>query len=440
MTFRSRLMLVAAVAVAAAVATASAVMWLLVRDELRDQVDRSLREVAANVVFTVGADGVLFRLPAPELGGARGFAELVHSSRRAAVEPNLIPDRAIDLEIAAGRAGPAFRDDSIGSRRVRVLTIPAPQGTAVQLVRPLNEVDATLAAMGVVLGLVSGAGVLGAAVLGWAVSRAALRPVRELTEATEHIAATQDLARRIREGGEDELGRLGASFNTMLEALDRSVRSQRQLVADASHELRTPLTSLRTNIELLAGGKRFPSGERRRMLDDVVDQLEELSTLVSDVVELARDGELPADAEQVALDRLVADVVERVAGRTERVRFETDLRPSMVHGVPARLDRAVTNLLDNAIKWSPQGGVVEVGVAGGEVRVRDHGPGIDDPDLPHVFDRFYRAPSARGVPGSGLGLAIVRQIAEAHGGSAEADRAPGGGAALRLRLPPTPGS
>jgi two-component system sensor histidine kinase MprB len=235
--------------------------------------------------------------------------------------------------------------------------------------------------------------------------------------------------------GGDELSRLGSSFNTMLEALDDSQRAQRQLVEDASHELRTPLTSLRTNIEVLANADSLPAEDRRRLLRDVVRQLEELTALVTGLVDLAR-GEEPEDAaEAVRFDRLVAEAVDRARLHSHDKQFSAELEPCVVQGVPARLDRAVGNLLDNAAKWSSPGGTVEVGLRDGELSVRDHGPGIEPADVPHVFDRFYRAPSARRLPGSGLGLAIVRQVADSHGGEVSVEAADGGGARLVLRLP-----
>jgi two-component system sensor histidine kinase MprB len=221
----------------------------------------------------------------------------------------------------------------------------------------------------------------------------------------------------------------------MLGELDRSLAAQRQLVADASHELRTPLTSLRTNVEVLARGTELPPEERRAMLGDAVTQIEELTALVGDVVDLARGNRLDEPPQPVRLDELVDAEVERAARHTPSIRFETELEPSTVDASPSSLARAVANLLDNAAKWSPEDGTVEVGVRDGAVTVRDHGPGITDADLPRVFDRFYRAPAARGLPGSGLGLAIVRQVAEAHGGRVTAARADGGGSLFRLELP-----
>jgi two-component system, OmpR family, sensor histidine kinase MprB len=245
---------------------------------------------------------------------------------------------------------------------------------------------------------------------------------------------TQDLRRRVETDRKDELGRLAVAFNTMLAALEESVEAQRRLVSDASHELRTPLTSLRTNVEILGRADALPEEERRQLLDDVDSELDELSRLIADIVDLARNGEPQHIEEDVRLDLLVADAADRARRRAPAVAFETSLEETVVYGSRERLYRAVSNLLDNAVKWSPDGGAVEVRVADGSVSVRDHGPGIAEEDLPKVFDRFYRAPEARGQPGSGLGLAIVRQVAESHGGSVSAARADGGGTIVRLQL------
>jgi two-component system sensor histidine kinase MprB len=248
------------------------------------------------------------------------------------------------------------------------------------------------------------------------------------------VSETRDLSRRIDVHGRDELSRLASTFNTMLAALEDSARAQRQFVSDASHELRTPLTSLRTNIEVLASGK-LPDHEREKLLADVVEQLDEMSTLVSELVMVARGDAPTGQRETVRLDELVLESVERARRNSPGVHFETTLYESTVEGVPSALERAVGNLLENAAKWSPPGGTVEVAVVDHEVQVRDHGPGIDEADVPFVFDRFYRAPAARNMPGSGLGLAIVRQVAESHGGEVVVERPAGGGTTMRLKLP-----
>jgi two-component system, OmpR family, sensor histidine kinase MprB len=235
--------------------------------------------------------------------------------------------------------------------------------------------------------------------------------------------------------GEDELGRLGAHFNRMLGGLDQSLRTQRQLVADASHELRTPLASLRTNIEVLQRSPGLVAPERDRLLKDVISQVEQLTKLIQDLIDLARGDQAPQEMEDVRLDWIVAAAVQRASTNWPALRFDTDLTESVVVGQAGRLDRAVSNLLDNAGKWSMPGQVIEVRVTDHEVTVRDHGPGIDHADLPYVFDRFWRAPGARAMPGSGLGLSIVRQVAEVHGGTVAAELPVGGGTLMRLRLP-----
>ena len=313
-------------------------------------------------------------------------------------------------------------------------TFPDGVTGAVQASRSLTEVDHSLGRIKNLLILIAGGGIAIAAALGLAVARTALAPVRRLTAATENVTETGDLSDRIEVSGRDELSRLAGSFNAMLGALEESSRAQRQLVADASHELRTPLTSLRTNIEVLASERQLPAGERERLLTDVVDQLSEMTTLISGLIDLARGDQQTSDPEAVRLDLVAADAVERARRDRPAVTFTTDLQESMVQGIPATIERAVANLLDNAAKWSPPNGDVEVAVRAGEISVRDHGPGIDEEDIPYIFDRFYRSRSARGRPGSGLGLAIVRQVAVAHGGEVVAEQAEGGGTRMTLRF------
>jgi len=442
-SFRRRLILLSATAVAVAVVLASVAAFLVVRNELRDDVDNRLRTLFEQITIPQGlllpgapAGNETLVLPTGPLGSRDGFAQVVRADGTA-VRPRgafrlPVDERAV--EVARGERKAFFTDATIGGVHARVYTARLSTGDALQAVRPLEEVDSTLRNLAFALALISLGGIALAVWLGRLIARAALTPVKQLTEAAEHVARTRDLSRRIQTDGTDELSRLGASFNTMLEALASAEHSQRQLVADASHELRTPLTSLRTNIEVLSSG-RLPPDDQERLLRDLVAQLDELTVLVADLVDLARGDEPDPAVEDVRLDALVADAVERARRHAADKVFFTDLRPCLVEGVPGRLDRAVTNLLDNAAKWSPAGGQIEVTVREGEVRVRDHGPGIADADLPYVFDRFYRAPAARGLPGSGLGLAIVRQVAESHGGTVAAERANGGGASMKLKLP-----
>ncbi|HXP36817.1 MAG TPA: HAMP domain-containing sensor histidine kinase, partial [Solirubrobacteraceae bacterium] len=254
----------------------------------------------------------------------------------------------------------------------------------------------------------------------------------------ESLAGELNLSERLEAGGRDELGRLATSFNTTLDALERSLAAQRQLVADASHELRTPIASLRANIQTLEDADRLPPAEQVRLREDIIEELDELTALVGDVVELARGSQAPSELQDVRLDEIVADAVERTRRRGE-LSFALELQPTIVRGEAERINRAVSNLLDNARKWSPPGATVEVTVRDGVLTVRDHGPGFEGDELPKVFERFYRAERARKLPGSGLGLAIVRQAAEAHRGYARAANAPGGGACLEVGFGPALG-
>jgi two-component system sensor histidine kinase MprB len=441
MSFRTRLALVAAAAVALAVIAASFIVYFVVRDQLRSTVDDGLRTQAAQMMHSPPHDLRNFALPTAKLGGAAGYPQFVLSDGqvlRPAGAAIALPVTSRVTRVATTGSGAFYEDARVNNTHVRMLTFayhsPFTEDFAVQIARPLTEVDHSLSRIKSLLILITGGGIAIAAALGLLVSRAALAPVRRLTTATENVTETGDLSERIETSGRDELSRLAGSFNTMLGALEESSRAQRQLVADASHELRTPLTSLRTNIEVLASERALPAGERERLLADVVDQLGEMTTLISELIELARGAQHVGEPEEVRLDLVTADAVERTRRNRPAVTFTTDLAESVVEGVPSTIERAIANLLDNAAKWSPRGGEVEVAVRDGEVTVRDHGPGIDEEDLPYVFDRFYRARSARGLPGSGLGLAIVRQVAETHGGSVVAERAEGGGTRMTLRL------
>jgi two-component system sensor histidine kinase MprB len=456
MTFTRRLTLVAAAAVAVIAVLGSVLTYVLVRGELRGEVDRSLRasgraaqRLSMNALAR-GARIVQVPVPAPPFpvppvrpGEPNLFLQVVARNgtiTRVRTGGATLPVSRRVRDVAAGRSGPFLYDARVRGEHVRIYVRRLAARRAVMLGRSLAEVDRTLSRLRLILALIALAGVGLAVVLGRIVARTAVAPVQRLTETTEHVAATRDLGRRIAVEGDDELSRLARSFNAMLDSLERSTRAleastsaQRQLVADASHELRTPVTTLRTNLEVLRS-RELPAPERERLLEEIEGQIDELTVLMTDLIDLARGDEREPDAEEVRLDTLVAEAVDRARRHAPGVVFDTELAPSVVAAVPDRLDRAVSNLLDNAVKWSPDGGPVEVRVADGEVSVRDHGPGIAPADLPHVFDRFYRGGGARDHPGSGLGLAIVRQVAEAHGGSVAAERASGGGTCLRLRL------
>jgi two-component system sensor histidine kinase MprB len=290
-----------------------------------------------------------------------------------------------------------------------------------------------------ILALIGGGGVVLAALLGALVARTALAPIGRFTRHTESLTGNLDLSRRLEVEGRDELARLADSFNGTLDALERSVQAQRHLIADASHELRTPMSSLRANIQILGEAERLSREEQESLRADIVAELDELTALVGDVVELARGAAPDGAVDDVRLDEVVRGVVESARRRADRhgeVGFELSVEPTIVRGEAERIGRAVSNLVDNARKWSPDGAAVEVALKDGVLSVRDHGPGFQEADLPFVFDRFYRARDARSLPGSGLGLAIVRQAAEACGGFAEAQNAPGGGALLRVSFGP----
>jgi two-component system, OmpR family, sensor histidine kinase MprB len=383
--------------------------------------------------------GARLVLPPQSPGEATGYAQLLQADGRVLRSQKagfLLPVTPAARAVAAGRRDAFFSDATVAGAHVRMLTERAPHGGVWQVALPLGEVESTLSHLKLVLAIVSLGGIALAAALGLLVSRAALVPVRRLTGAAERVAATQDLGHRIEAGERDELGRLAASFNTMLAALERSRLAQRRLVSDASHELRTPLTSVGANLDALAIEERLPAEERARVLAAARAQLAELGVLVGDLVDLSKTEVEEVELEDVRLDLAAAGAIERARLHAPRCRFALEAEPCLVRASPARLDRAIANLLDNAVKWGPADGPVEVTVRTGRIEVRDHGPGIAAGDLPRVFDRFYRAPPARGRPGSGLGLAIVRQVAETHGGAVHAANAPGGGARLTLELPP----
>ena len=416
MNFRQRLMLLTALAIAVTVTGTSFAVWVVAKHELYAQLDQTL------VVQASGQRGPF---------GGNNLTETVHADGDRSGQTS-IPVTARALSVANGSASQYYVNTTIQKIRWRELVAPVPGG-AVLSVYPLAPTEHALSRIRFWILLVGGIGIALAAALAALVASAALRPVQRLTTAAENVAATGDLAERVDVTGGDELGRLAARFNAMLEALQGSVGAQRRLVADASHELRTPLTAVRTNVDLLREGK-LPPEEAQRALAEASVELAALTSLVSDLVELARGAERKLRFESVQLDDLVAGAVERAQARAPQVTFNTALEHSTVQADPVLLDRAISNLLDNAVKYGPEGSTVRVAVTRGEVTVADEGPGISGDDLPHVFDRFYRSSSARSKPGAGLGLAIVREAAEAHGGRATAESSPTG-ARFRLTLP-----
>jgi two-component system sensor histidine kinase MprB len=498
-SLRRRLALLSALAVAFAVVLASGLVYTLVRDRLRGDIDNDLRHqadvvsqrvdqaaplIAGSVQggpvtigtqqgkVSVSKNGKLPPLPpgvqsggkkskknGPEGPGAgagdRLFLERAVPPSGPGAPPSLaqligpngtvvtdvgsqygIPVSSTDRAVATSGGDATFSDVDSHGTSLRVLTQPLATGGAIQVARSLEDTDHTLDTLIIILAAVSAGGIALAAALGPFVARTALAPAGEVSDAAEEVARTHDLTHRIEVRGDDELGRLAASFNEMMAGLQLSEAAQRRLVADASHELRTPLATLRTNIETLGRTEDLDPEERKRLVADVTQELEEMTELVGDIVELARAPGQDAVARQdVALDELTRDAIERAQRRAREMRFDQRLEPSIVNADAQRLGRAISNMLDNACKWSPEGGEIEVQVADGRVTVRDHGPGFPADDLDKVFDRFWRADEARGTPGSGLGLAIVQRVAEEHGGRATAENAVEGGALISLELP-----
>lgn len=444
MTIRARLVLVAAVAVVVAVLAAAAASYVAARTSLLGSVDGTLRASAEGTIRSlelrtgqlqrhVGGFGSQFITPSGVVITGGGIPETEEARAVAAGRrPGYYTDVTID--------GVPYRELVQGVQVVRVFTGPIYAGqsrAALQVVLPLTSVDRQLALLGTVLLAVAVGCVALALALAWLVGRTALIPLYTLTGAVEEVAATTDVSRRLDPGGPDELGRLRRAFNHLLAALQRSQDAQRQLVLDAGHELRTPLTSLRTNLEVVRRLDEMTPHERSVLVDDLLTQMGELTTLVSDLSELARGEQRHSEPRALRLDAVVEDVVAaaRSHGRQRAVAFSLTSAPTWVRGHRGRLARAIGNLCDNALKWSPDGATVEVDCRDGVVSVRDHGPGIALEDLPHIFDRFYRAPAARSMPGSGLGLAIVAQVAQGAGGFVWAGRAEGGGTEFRLHLP-----
>jgi two-component system sensor histidine kinase MprB len=442
MSLATRISLLAACAVGLAVSIASLAAYVSIRDQLHNQLDQSLLRRAEEAAHGQLAEiGVLTDPSLFDVWGAadlRIFLVYEDGSVRPRRAAELVsPVSEAEQAVATTGVGYSLRTITQDGVKLRAATVPASEGKALMFVQSMQPIENTLDRMGLVLLLVGAGGIVAAAIIGLAVARSALMPVRRLSAAADTIARTEQL-QPIAVTGDDELASLASSFNKMLASLAASRERQRRLVADAGHELRTPLTSLRTNLELLAQADRrggLTSGQRNEIFSDVIAQVEELSTLVGDLVELARDEPVQSAPEPVDLAALVDRAIERVKRRTLGADFDVTTAPWWVMGESGILERAVTNLLDNAVKWSPSGGGVRVELDHGTLTVSDSGPGIDEADLPMIFDRFYRAERARAMPGSGLGLAIVRQAAERHGGSVSAANREPHGATFTLRLP-----
>lgn len=439
LSLRTRLTIGTVGTLAVAICVGLVAAYVVVRGQLVSEIDKSLKDRAgALATFTRSGPGPFssnLDVPPPKFGAAAGYVQIVGQGQISlpSGESTRLPTDGA-AAVASGSRAAFFRDATVSGVHLRIYTAHINRTTAVEIARPLTEVDSALRRIRLYFLVAALAALGGAAAVGTAVARGALRPVERLTEHAERIARTGNLAERTNERRSDELGRLAHAFNTMLDALSRSVSAQRQLVGDASHELRTPLAAARANLELVQLHEQLPLEERRRLLADAEVELREMTDLIEGLVELARVDAATPDRQRVRLDHLVEEVVAAAERRSD-LSFQIKLEPTSVNAAPGPLTRAIANLVDNAVKWSAESKPVEVTVRDGTVIVRDHGPGIDPADLPHIFDRFYRAPAARTLPGSGLGLAIVRQVAEAYGGAVTAEPASGGGALFRLSLP-----
>ncbi|MER6944960.1 HAMP domain-containing sensor histidine kinase [Nonomuraea sp. NPDC000554] len=425
---RARLAATAALAVAVVVVALTWAAYLIVGRELNRELDLSLIRTSTRVQLQVKAGNLREPSQCGHLASP-GCVQLLRPGG-GVMEPvsgaPTVPEPA--RQVARGEKGPLFVDGTLGGQPIRSYVAPLHGGGAIMTSVRSDAAERGMKRIGAALLALGGGGILTAGLAGYFVARTGLRPITRLTSVAETIAATRDPSHRIEVHGVDEVARLSSSFNTMLGELDRSLTAQRQLIADASHELRTPLTSLSANIELL---KRDLSPEQRSRVSSALRrQSLELSALVNDLIELARGEEAPTDLQELRLDTLVADCVARARRNWPQVEFAVSLDPTQLVGVRSRLARAINNLLDNAAKFGD--GRVEVRLRQSRLSVRDHGPGIAQEDLPRIFDRFYRAHAARGLPGSGLGLAIVQQVARAHGAEVTAESPSGGGTIIRL--------
>ena len=443
LTLKTRFTLVAAGAVAAVALAITAVAFLAISTDLQNQVRQ---EVAARADIGQAPRQPVPRgripndwVPPHSSGFGVTYTQVITSAGAVWAPPDDAgacsrPSEAA-IDVAAGARAPFYAVANIAGTRAMVLTTPLAPGLAIQVAEPLTATDAEVARVGATLATLSAIGVAVATLLGWAVAKTGLSPVARLARVAEEVSLTGDPGRRVEVGRRDELGRLATTFNAMLGALQRSLDAQRRLVSDASHELRTPLASLRINVDVLTENPDLPVADRKEVLARVTDQVAELSRLVASVTDLAR-GEPPAtDMSPVRLNAVAGDALEAARRDWPKTEFNTYLAGGVIEGSAERLRVAFKNLLDNAAKFGPPEGPVQVRLTGGEFTVRDHGPGIAEEDLPFVFDRFYRALSSRSAPGSGLGLAVVHEIAICHDGTIAAEPAAGGGTIMRLTFP-----
>lgn len=440
MSFRARVAFLVALVVAVAVASAAGSFLYLARGQAVDSIDTKLRLRAVDIAALGekfgeprALDRRLFGKYAPD-----DVLVQIFDSKGQILASNVdpLPIRPGDLLIAGRQSRAQITTHKIEGYRMRVLTLPLPvPDRGLMVARPMEEVDAQLAALWRSSIQIFVIGVAGAALIGFAVAGRVVRPVRRLTEAATKVAETQDVDQPIDINRDDEFGQLAASFNEMLSALSLSREQQHRLVADASHELRTPITSLRTNLEYMERSSSIDDDERQTILDDVLFELDQLTGLVTELVDLATDQHQMGEAERIELDELVDAVVQRHSRRTSS-QIEYSAQPCQILAVPALVERAVSNMIDNALKWNPQDLPIRVRVQNGSVKVSDNGPGIPLEEQEHVFERFYRTEEARSLPGSGLGLSIVRHVAESFGGQAQIVDRNEPGTTIELSFPP----
>ncbi|MEV7188984.1 HAMP domain-containing sensor histidine kinase [Kitasatospora sp. NPDC093102] len=474
-SLRSRLTFLSAAAVAVAIALSALACWFIVEKQLYNQVRTDLLNTEPEPLHgsnppcgDTPQEALAFSLANPR--SSRPPADLGNPPLRDT--QNVSSDLSrVCLPLGAKRAIVIQHDDAkvFGLKKGQSLVrngqytngspamvrlawypnaTPGLPPVLVMVAAPTQPVEDSLSGLAILLGSVSVGGILLAALAGRLVARSALKPVDQLTDAVEHIARTEEVGTTIPVHGDDEIARLSTSFNSMSTALANSRERQTRLIADAGHELRTPLTSLRTNVDLLIRsndtGRPLPAATKTKLLGNMKAQMQELTVLIGDLLQLSRpdtpkSGPAPT---VVALHEIAGRAVERAELRGPGLVFETDTEPWYVHGDAVGLERAVINLLDNAVKYSPPGGTIEIRLHQGVLTVRDHGPGIPPDELQYVFDRFWRSPSSRQLPGSGLGLSIVAQSVREAGGEVTlgpaADGGPGALATVRLPGGPAP--
>ncbi|ALA67895.1 ATP-binding protein [Corynebacterium lactis RW2-5] len=446
-SLRWRLTILTALIVAASVGLMTLAAFFTVQATLYREVDNNLRNQAKQLLESPYASEFAIEpsVSAESLKILNPDLDAVYFARNSVTgKGDTISIGGPELAVLRGNRDESMRTDEFNGRRV--YAIRDPNGATLILAQDLTSTQSILQALGVVLLTISAIGVLFAIGAGITVATTGLRPVSRLRVAAERVTATDEL-RPIPVEGDDELARFTRSFNEMMAALQASRTKQAELVADAGHELKTPLTSLRTNIELLMmasrSGTAISEKDRADLESDVIAQLEELSTLVGDLVDLAREDGPQQVIEEIDLEEIIASSLERIERRRPDLTFDVQQEPWFIYGDPAGLGRAILNLMDNAAKWSPESGTVRIRLrsksdAVAEFTVADSGPGIPKEDREKVFERFYRSIKSRSMPGSGLGLAIVKSVIVRHGGTISAEESDDGGALMRVSLPGSP--